>query len=207
LNPYSVSVVKVGGSLFDWPLLPARLTKFLAARALERRQERIVLIAGGGGAADFVRLADRVQRLGEQRAHRLALHALDLTAEFLVAVLPGSFVAVDSIAAVQTAWTERSFPVLAPRRFIQDSDFASAEPLPENWDVTSDTIAARVASHLRADCLVLLKSAPLPPGATRRAAASLGLVDPIFPRAARILARVEYVNFRDSSPHLHCLPP
>jgi acetylglutamate kinase len=88
---------------------------------------------------------------------------------------------------------------LAPRRFITEIDRQGANPLPEGWDVTSDAIAARVAAHMQADCLVLLKSAPLPLGATRRDAARLGLVDPIFPRAAEAISRVEYVNLRGDS--------
>jgi aspartokinase-like uncharacterized kinase len=192
-----VSVVKVGGSLFNWPELPARLTAFLSARALERGEEYIVLIAGGGTAVDFVRLLDRVHGLGEERAHQLALQALDLTASFLAAVLPGPFVVVDSIEAVRSSWGQRSVPILTPRRFMIEIDRHGPDPLPENWNVTSDAIAARVASKLGAKCLVLLKSAPLPPGATRHAAAQMGLVDPTFPHAARALARVEYVNVRD----------
>jgi 5-(aminomethyl)-3-furanmethanol phosphate kinase len=194
-----VSVVKVGGSLFNWPELPARLNAFLSASSLHRRQEHTVLIAGGAAAADFVRLIDRIHGIGDERAHRLALHALDLNANLLAAVLREKCVVVDSLAALPAAWSDQSIPVLAPRRFMTEIDRQGADPLPESWDVTSDTIAARLAAHLRAHCLVLLKSAPLPPGATRRDAARLGLVDPIFPRAAEALSRVEYLNLRDGS--------
>ncbi len=63
--------------------------------------------------------------------------------------------------------------------------------------MTSDTIAARVADRLGAVELVLLKSATLPPGTDRVAAARLGLVDPEFPRAAASILNVSYVNLRD----------
>jgi 5-(aminomethyl)-3-furanmethanol phosphate kinase len=69
--------------------------------------------------------------------------------------------------------------------------------LPENWDVTSDTIAARVAVHVAADRLTLLKSASLPPGTTRLEAARLGLVDPLLPIVAQPLKQVEYLNLRE----------
>jgi aspartokinase-like uncharacterized kinase len=69
--------------------------------------------------------------------------------------------------------------------------------LPPSWDVTSDSIAARVAHLLRARELVLLKSAPLPPRVDRDEAARLGLVDPAFPEISSRLARVFYVNLRE----------
>ena len=69
-------VIKVGGSLFDWPGLPAALTRYLDAR---RSEARLAVIAGGGPAADIVRNLDRVHGLGEELSHQLALHALQLT--------------------------------------------------------------------------------------------------------------------------------
>ena len=83
----SLTVIKVGGSLFDWPELPRRMTDFLDARKAVDRDERMVLIAGGGPAADVVRALDRIHGLGDQTAHRLALHAMDLTAIILAAAL------------------------------------------------------------------------------------------------------------------------
>ena len=50
-------VVKVGGSLMGWPPLPDRLARFL--RLYREAGENVVLIAGGGGAADWVRGLDR----------------------------------------------------------------------------------------------------------------------------------------------------
>ena len=130
-------------------------------------------------------------------AHHLALRSLDLTAHVLAALVPG-LVVVDELAALARVWNEGSTPVLAPRRFLEESDPASPDPLPPSWDVTSDAIAARVAVHLGAAELLLLKSTPLPTGTDRRAAARLGLVDPCFPDAARRLIRVVYLNLRDN---------
>ena len=73
--------------------------------------------------------------------------------------------------------------------------------------MTSDTIAARIAVFLEAGLLVLLKSAPLPAGATREDAARLGLVDPMLPSVARSIPRVEYVNLRSDPLDRRLLPP
>ena len=83
----SLTVIKVGGSLFDWPELPRRLTEMIDAHQAAHREEHLVLIAGGGPAADVVRALDRVHDLGDRRAHRLALHVMDLTAIILAELL------------------------------------------------------------------------------------------------------------------------
>lgn len=71
-----------------------------------------------------------------------------------------------------------------------------AVPLRASWDATSDTIAAWIAAHLEARSLVLIKSTSVPRDATREDAARLGVVDPMFPLAARSIPRVEFVNLR-----------
>ena len=68
-------------------------------------------------------------------------------------------------------------------------------PLPESWDVTSDSIAARLAEIIAADELVLLKSAPAAPGLLHEIAAA-GYVDNFFPQAAEGLMRVRFANLR-----------
>jgi aspartokinase-like uncharacterized kinase len=206
VTPPTLAVFKVGGSLFDWPELPHRLTAFLDARRAILPGERTVLIAGGGPAADLVRALDRIHGLGDLSAHQLALHALDLTAILLAALVPGSIV-VDRIELLPDAWNARSIPILAPRHTLSEIDRRERDPLEASWDVTSDAIAARIAGHLEAQCLVLLKSAPLPPAATRRDAARLGLVDPMLPAVARSLARVEYLNLRETLVDPQLLPP
>jgi aspartokinase-like uncharacterized kinase len=191
-----LAVIKVGGSLFDWPELPERLTEFLNTRRGISDDERAVLLAGGGRAADLVRLLDRVHGLGDERAHRLALHALDLTAFLLAALVPGNFAVVDRTEALAEAWNDGWIPVLAPRLILSELDRSGHDPLPACWEVTSDAIAARIAVYLQADCLVLLKSAPLPFGTTCQGAVRLGLVDPMLPRVARA-PRVLYLNLRE----------
>jgi aspartokinase-like uncharacterized kinase len=186
-------VIKVGGSLFDWPELPRRLNVVLDEHRVARQS--LVLIPGGGSAADFVRRLDRTFALGDLPAHRLALRSLDLTAHALAALVPGLDV-IDDVRNLDRVWKQLKIPVLAPRRFLEECDCVAADPLPSSWHVTSDTIAARVAMHLGAEELVLLKSAPLPPGAGRRAAAELGLVDRLFPEVSRNLQCVRYLNLR-----------
>jgi aspartokinase-like uncharacterized kinase len=186
-------VIKVGGSLFDWSGLPRSLASILDDRWAAGQTP--VLLAGGGAAADFVRDLDHTFALGELAAHRLALRALDLTAHALAALLPGLDV-VTEFAALAPVWQRARVPVLAPHRFLNEHDCIARDPLPCSWDVTSDTIAARVAVALGARELVLLKSTPLPPATDRSKAARLGLVDGLFPDVCRELERVCYLDVR-----------
>ena len=69
--------------------------------------------------------------------------------------------------------------------------------LPHSWDVTSDSIAARVAVMLGAERLVLLKSVDVPSGTSWEEALARGWVDAHFPRVvASAPFAVEVVNFR-----------
>src|SRR5262249_34917608 len=100
-----IAVLKVGGSLLDWPELPVRLAGLLEARLSSHPQERPVLIAGGGGAADLVRVLDRVHHLGDSTAHELAIQALDFTARLLAALLPRSTL-IDRLEALGPVWVD-----------------------------------------------------------------------------------------------------
>ncbi len=201
----SMTVIKVGGSLFDWPELPGRLTEMLDARQAADRDERLVLIAGGGPAADVVRALDRIHGLGDRSAHRLALHAMDLTAIILAELLPGT-VPVQSLDTFRVVCSAGSILVLAPRLIVDEIEHSGRDGLSASWDVTSDTIAAWIALHIGADRLILLKSAPLPIGTTRLGAARLGLVDPMLPIVAGPLPRVEYLNLREQARQPRLLP-
>jgi 5-(aminomethyl)-3-furanmethanol phosphate kinase len=201
----SLTVIKVGGSLFEWPEFPQRMAGFLTTLKAVDQDGRIVLIAGGGPAADIVRALDRAHALGDLTSHRLALFAMDLTAVILSELLPGT-VAVQGLEAITAVWSTGANPVLAPRLTLEHMECSGDDDLRASWDVTSDTIAAWMARRIAADRLILVKSAPLPAGTDRQDAARLGLVDPEFPIVARPLPRVEYLNLREPASPPRLLP-
>jgi 5-(aminomethyl)-3-furanmethanol phosphate kinase len=201
----SLTVVKVGGSLFDWPEFPHRVAAFLQTLEADDSRERIVLIAGGGPAADLIRVLDDLHSLGDETAHRLALLAMELSAHILTALLPKT-VAIHDLDGLRSVWSTGTIPILAPKLICDEIESSGQDLLPMNWNTTSDSIAARIAMHLAADRLILLKSAPLPDGADRHEAARLGFVDPMFPVVTRSLARVEYVDLREDAAAPRLLP-
>ena len=162
-------------------------------------RDRAVLLAGGGPFADLIRTLDQTHSLGDQKAHSLAIRSLDITAELLAAILPGS-AAIHRPEDLQSCRDRGQLPIIAPRQFLEEFDDRCPSPLPPSWDVTSDSIAARIAVLLGARHLILLKSAGLSADISREEAARLGLVDPMFPHVARTLETVEFVSLRELVP-------
>ena len=182
-------VVKVGGSLFDLPDLGTRLAGWLTGL----KTPNVLLIPGGGRAADLVRAWDRQHQLGEETSHWLALRALTFNAHFLASLLPGSRVIKnlhDSLPG--------SIPILDMHAWATVVD-RLPDRLPHSWDVTSDSLAAQVAILGKASQLILLKSVALPEGMDWREAARQGIVDPFFPQAisrAPVNLTIGVVSFR-----------
>lgn len=186
-----IVVMKVGGSLLDWPLLPQRLLESL--RLFEG--SKVVLVVGGGQAAELVRAFDQIHALGETLAHALALESLNLTSRLLAMLVPDSEV-VETISDIAAAWSKGNIPVFAPGVFMNAIDSTLNDPLPRTWNTTTDSIAARVARTIDADRLVLLKSSSFPEGRTRVEAALAGFVDPHFPAASATFPSVDVINLR-----------
>jgi aspartokinase-like uncharacterized kinase len=167
-------VVKVGGSLFDWPELPRALWYWLQ----DQPPAENLLIAGGGALCDVIRRWDEVHALGEELSHALCIESMGSSATLLKHVLA---TARERFAAEMPNRQEavsvvdvREYPNLA---------------VPHSWQVTSDSLAARVAVTCRADELVLLKSVSWE-------ATQGDYVDPYFPTASASLNHIRSVNLR-----------
>ena len=205
MNSNPVTLIKVGGSLLDWSELPRRLLQFLEKRRADEPKFRPVLFCGGGPFAESVRRLDRTHRLGDFAAHRLAIQAMDLASTVLLCLLPGAL-GIDRAEALEGEMAPEDVPLLMPSMILDEIESRQASPLPPSWDVTSDSLAAWIASQLSARSLVLLKSASLPAGATRDLAARLKIVDPFFPLISSAVANVEYLNLRDTSAKAQIVP-
>jgi aspartokinase-like uncharacterized kinase len=124
-------VVKIGGSLYSEA---GRITAVLQGSG------RPILVVPGGGP--FARMI-RAMQLPDDPAHWMAILAMD---QF------GWYLAAGGLPVTHELEVPRGVEVLLPCRAMRERD-----PLPHTWDVTSDTIAAWVASELALD-LLLLKS-------------------------------------------------
>lgn len=152
------AVIKVGGSLAE---TPATL-KALCIRLSEiAKKHSITVVPGGGKFADAVREIDRQYALSADAAHRMAILGMDQFGLLLSQIIPNSC-ATYSLNAAKQLSKRKAVPILLPSRMMFKEN-----PLEASWDVTSDSIAAYVASHLKADKVILVtdvdgvfKSAP-----------------------------------------------
>jgi 5-(aminomethyl)-3-furanmethanol phosphate kinase len=163
-HPLPAMVVKVGGGLLQIPGALDRVGTALAGAAGVRR---VVVLPGGGPFADVVREFERTHGLSESAAHWMAIVGMDQYAYAIADHTAGSRV-VEDWSGIQRAHREGAVPVLAPSRWLR-----AADELPHSWTVTSDSLAAYLATLLGIEELVLVKPAD----------GIAGLTDPYFPRA------------------------
>jgi probable H4MPT-linked C1 transfer pathway protein len=200
-------VIKVGGGLLATSdqragLKPGpyeHLDRVLHSIVEVARTQRVLVVPGGGPFADVVRDVDeRLQRnpaeaghhspgLGDDAAHWMAILGMDQYAHLLASRMPSSVIVWDQ-GQIQAAHRSARIPILAPSRWLIDSD-----PLPHSWEVTSDSIAAWIASELRAAQLLVVK----PPGAR-----GADLVDAYFDRVRSKEVRCDVLSADEAADRL-----
>jgi 5-(aminomethyl)-3-furanmethanol phosphate kinase len=188
----AIRVVKVGGSLWDCPQLGDDLRRWLGRQS----DAHHILVAGGGGWADLIRQADVRFGLNQYAAHWLCVRAMRITARLLAELLPEATLVVD-FERLHCGHSSSGPTIFDPWSFLRSIEPHRPGPqLPQSWDVTSDSIAGRLAIVLPADELVLLKSTS--PGAevTIDAMTHAGYVDPFFATLAPHLPPLRVVDFR-----------
>jgi len=161
-------VIKLGGSLANAEELPRWLDVIATAGG-----GKVVLVPGGRPWADEVREAQKYERFDDRVAHRKALRAMEQYGRVLTAMRPG-FVVASSIVEILEVLKTNQVPVWMPYEMVV------ADPsIPENWDVTSDSLSAWLAGQLKSPTLVLVKSVEVGEADANNMAAR-GLIDPCF---------------------------
>lgn len=194
-----IVVLKIGGSLLDLPDLSSRITTLLAGA----RENRPLLIAGGGPAADVVRGWHETFSLSEEASHWLAIESLSLTANLLAKLIPRSRLVFTQLEA-ETCWQRGEYPVLNVAAWVKTTE-AAGFAIPHCWDVTSDSLAAWVAASWSAE-LWFLKSVDLPGCLSAKEASIQGLVDRYFPRIVHQIKQVRWCNLRNDEARLRIEP-
>lgn len=169
-------VVKLGGSLWDSPCLPAWLDRLAAG------PQAVVVVPGGGPFADQVRTVQARWGFDDAAAHAMALHAMEQMARMVCALRPGCATA-DSPAQIRAIQERGDLPVWLPVAMTLRDRTITAD-----WSLTSDSLALWLARGLTASGVVLVKSAQLPESPVDISQLhQSGLVDPCFERFRRAL--------------------
>ena len=166
-----IIVVKLGGSFAGSRHLVGWVD------ALADCGGRAVVVPGGGPFADAVRRAQAKIGFSDAAAHHLALLAMEQFGWALASLRP-SFSIAGSSAAIRGILRAGGVPIWSPATMV----LRTAE-IPANWDVTSDSLAAWLAGHIRARRLLLVKHRRSPHSPIRAAdLVARGIVDRAFPR-------------------------
>lgn len=197
MSALPVRVVKVGCSLFERPQLCADLRQWLGGQPPAVH----ILVTGAGGLADTIRNWQPRFGASDAHCHWLCIDLLSITVSLLQQGLPEFPLLTHfadlrfAVAAAKDAEQSNTL-IFDVQSFLGDIEpTLPPEPLPHNWDVSSDSIAARLAEAIDADELVLLKARPCPDEQTDFAALCADrYVDEYFPRIAPRVRKIRLVQ-------------
>jgi len=140
-----LTVIKLGGSLYHSRQLSDCLQNILAFA----ENQAVVLVAGGGPFADLVRQAQQDHRVSDKTAHQMAINAMRQFALLLIDLLPDAHIFSRS---------DQLLPANGLSIWLPDDSQLMAADLPQNWQVTADSLSLWLAQQLNASQLILIKS-------------------------------------------------
>ena len=143
-------IVKIGGSLLGSP----ELSRWLEV-LVKFSKGHVIIVPGGGLFADAVREAQKLTNASDAVAHQLALLAMDQFALLLASMNDGLVTASSELEIAECGWQHRAMVWLPSQMILAD------QSIPQNWQVTSDSLSAWLANKLGAEQLILVKSKSL----------------------------------------------
>ena len=191
-----IRVVKVGGSLLDLGDLATRMRQWLKAQTPAHH----VIVVGGGALVEQVREWHRNDPIDDVAAHWMCIDLMSVTAHLLHSRMPEIALIEDDRLLCQRVGS-RDCTIFGPANWMRHSEpYLPGTKLPASWDVTSDSIAARLAFALIADEIVLLKSSLPQKRQTNRIKdlAAGGYIDVMMAQLAHELPGVRVVNLRSN---------
>jgi len=144
----TIHCIKIGGGLISYTEELRSLMKVLDKLS---KSFQLLIIPGGGPFANLVRDMYRQYNLPETVAHWMAILAMDQYGFFL-SNLSENAVTISSIDNAKELASTNKLVIILPFQILYEQD-----PLEHSWDVTSDSIAAYIASLINAESLILLK--------------------------------------------------
>jgi aspartokinase-like uncharacterized kinase len=171
-------VLKLGGSLLTLPNWPDRIADLVDD--VRRTTPRLIVVVGGGPPVDGLRAIDAAAPQSAELMDRLAIESLRLSATLVAA----------SLSLPRSRAPGRAAPACVLDAAGWLSGAGRRHSLPVGWQVTSDSIAAAVATANRADLLLAKRVPPPGPASDLESLAAAGWVDEHFPTAARGLGGI-----------------
>jgi len=166
----NLAVIKIGGSVATSASLPLWLA------SIESSTLPLVLVPGGGPFADAVRETQPALGFSDRAAHEMAMLAMEQFGCILIDRAT-RLEAARTVQDIHASLDRNKIPVWFP------TQMAVNEPtIPASWDITSDSLAARLCQALDANSLILIKQTDDFSGAdTLETLSTRGIVDAAFP--------------------------
>ena len=143
-------IIKIGGSLLG----SLELLRWLEV-LVKFSKGHVIIVPGGGLFADAVREAQKLTNASDAVAHQLALLAMDQFGLLLAGMNDGLVTASSELEIAERGWQHRAMVWLPSQMILVD------QSIPQNWQVTSDSLSAWLANKLGAEQLILVKSKSL----------------------------------------------
>ncbi len=138
-----ICLVKLGGSLFEFPLLAKAWVHWRQSLPPEKP---VWVIPGGGKGADWIRRLQKVHGFRDALAHEMAIESMQLIDPFLEELF--------ALSQSGDKWPSKLAPL---KKMLADLD-SDGGALPTDWSVTSDAITLRLAQGAMVEEVILLKS-------------------------------------------------
>ncbi|SVD62631.1 uncharacterized protein METZ01_LOCUS415485, partial [marine metagenome] len=143
----SLVVLKLGGSLME-----SKELFFWLDNIFSRPNESIcIVVPGGGKFADHIRISQKHFNFSDEIAHKMALLAMSQYGYFLTGINKNINIIKD-IKNIYKIKNKSSF------LWLPDNLLDHNIGLPQTWDFTSDSIALWLATYLKAEKLIMIKS-------------------------------------------------
>lgn len=166
---------------------------------------KIVIVPGGGIFADAVRDAQVKTGVDDTTAHQMAVVAMDQYATLMTGLNSDLVMASSELEIAERGWQHRAVVWKPSKMVLADKD------LPTSWDLTSDSLAAWLASKLNAQHLLIVKSIPF--GHIKKNDVENltldGVVDPYFGEYSTgksfkswLVSKSEFININQVISHL-----
>lgn len=137
-----MKVIKLGGSLLNTGQF------FDCLKHIAKTNEQTVVVCGGGLFANQVRKAQKIWHFDDVAAHEMAILAMQQVAIMCQNLCP-QFVIASSVSSIQN----NHFVIWSP-----DITVLNAEKISATWNITSDSLAAWLATRTNAEKLVVVKA-------------------------------------------------
>jgi aspartokinase-like uncharacterized kinase len=164
-------VLKIGGSFINKQNLEN--LKIITKEIQKINNHKLIIVTGGGKAANFVRDYDKEVQLKVNSSHFAAMAAMELNSYLI-----SNYFDVFSFFSTDFEFQKKI------NIFLVLNYYREFDPLPYSWNVSSDSIALELSQRLRTDKLILIKQRIIKNSLKieTQYAASDRLIDNYFPK-------------------------